>query len=190
MLALARREVDHPWFAPGQAPVILSVGRLIDYKDPQLLVEAFARLPRTMRVRLVIIGDGPLRSQVEALIARHGLAERALLLGHDPNPWRYMARARLLVLTSRYEGFGNVLVEAMATGLSVVGVDCQYGPTEILDGGRWGRLVPVSDPYTLAAAVAAALQEPADTDALRTRANEFSAASIAGQYRALVAQVT
>lgn len=186
LLDLARCEVEHPWFAPGQDPVILGVGRLHDCKNPQLLVEAFARLPAAIRVRLVLIGDGPLRPELEALIARHELTDRVVLLGGNPNPWRYMARARLLVLSSRYEGFGNVLVEAMATGLPVVSVDCPYGPTEILAGGQWGRLVPSADADALAAAIIAALGEPADAAALRRRANEFSVAAIAERYRSLI----
>ncbi len=159
LLALAERDVDHPWFAPGEDPVILGVGRLVDQKNPQLLVEAFSRLPSSIRARLVLIGDGPLRPELQVLIGRLGLTDRALLLGNDPNPWRYMARARLLVLTSRYEGFGNVLVEAMATGLPVVSVDCEYGPAEILDGGRWGRLVHSADPAAIAGAIVAALHD-------------------------------
>lgn len=186
---MAQREVDHPWFAPGQDPVILSVGRLNDCKNPRLLVEAFARLPAAMRVRLALVGDGPLRSDLEALIAQRGLAGRAVLLGSDPNPWRYMARARLLVLSSHYEGFGNVLVEAMATGLPVVSVDCPYGPAEILAGGKWGRLVPTDDADALSAAIIATLGEPADVDALRTHAAGFSTALVTERYRALIAQV-
>lgn len=188
LLEMAQREVDHPWFAPGQDPVILGVGRLNDCKNPRLLVEAFARLPAATRVRLVLIGDGPLRSDLETLIAQRGLAGRAMLLGSDPNPWRYMARARLLVLSSRYEGFGNVLAEAMATGLPVVSVDCPYGPAEILAGGKWGRLVPAAAD-ALSAAILAALDEPADADALRTRAAEFSTVLVAERYRTLIAQL-
>ncbi len=189
LLALSRQEVDHPWFAPGQDPVILSVGRLHDCKDPRLLVEAFALLPASWRARLVMFGEGPLRSELEALIAQRGLAGRAVLLGGTANPWRFMARARVLVLSSRHEGFGNVLVEAMATGLPVISTDCPYGPTEILGGGRWGRLVPVGDPGALASAMAAALAEPADAAALRRRADDFSAAAVADRYRRLIAQL-
>ncbi len=189
LLALAQREVDHPWFAPGQDPVILSVGRLHECKDPRLLVEAFALLPAASRARLVMFGDGPLRSELEGLIAQRGLAGRAVLLGGTSNPWRFMARARVLVLTSRHEGFGNVLVEAMATGLPVVSTDCPYGPTEILGGGQWGRLVPVGDAAALASAMDAALAEPADAAALRRRADDFSAAAVADRYRRLITQL-
>ena len=189
LLALAQCAVDHPWFAAGQDPVILSVGRLNECKDPRLLLEAFARLPAALGARLVMLGDGPLRSELEALIARHGLAERVALLGNTANPWRYMARARLLVLSSRYEGFGNVLVEAMATGLPVVSVDCPYGPAEILADGEWGRLVPPNDVDALCTTIAAALREPADAAALRRRADDFSVAVVAERYRSLIAQV-
>jgi glycosyltransferase involved in cell wall biosynthesis len=189
MLDLARREVDHPWFAPGQDPVILGVGRLNECKDPRLLVEAFARLPAASRTRLMLLGDGPLRSELEALIAQLGLGDRAVLLGNTENPWRFMARARLLVLSSRYEGFGNVLVEAMATGLPVVSVDCPYGPAEILADGEWGRLAPPGDAEALSASIAAALGEPVNAAALRGRANDFSVSVVAERYRTLIAQV-
>ena len=97
-----------------------------------------------------------------------------------------MKGARAVVLSSLYEGFGNVLVEAMAVGTPVVSVDCPDGPAEILGNGRWGRLVPLGDAPALAAAIAETLDNPGDAEGRRARAMAFSAQSIAARYRTLI----
>ncbi len=183
---LAATPVDHPWFLPDAPPVVLGVGRFTAEKNFALLIDAFARLARTSPARLVLLGDGPQRAELVQRIAACGIGARATIMPVDPNPWRYMARARVLVLTSLLEGFGNVLVEAMATGTPVVSVDCPDGPAEILGRGKWGRLVPPGDPAALAKAIAETLETPGDAAARKARAMEFSAQAIAARYRELI----
>jgi glycosyltransferase involved in cell wall biosynthesis len=186
LIQFAREDLTHPWFAPNAPPVILGVGRFVHLKNFALLIDAFARLATVTPARLVLLGDGPLRQDLLGLIDRHHLADRAILLPTDPNPYRYMARAGVLVLSSLYEGFGNVLVEAMATGTPVVSVDCPHGPAEILGGGRWGRLVRGATPETLAAAIEATLHTGHEPRDLRERAMQFSSTSIALKYHDLL----
>ncbi len=186
LIAELQRPLDHPWFAPGAEPVILGVGRLVPQKNFDLLIDAFALLSRTRPVRLAILGDGPLRDALAARILAQGLAERATLLPADPNPWRYMARAAAVAMSSDYEGFGNVLVEAMATGTPVVSTDCPHGPADILGQGRWGILVRSPTPESFAEAIAQTLDHPPDAALLRGRAMDFSATAIADAYRTLI----
>lgn len=183
---LAATPLDHPWFAPAEPPLILGVGRLVPQKNFGLLINAFAELAPRNEVRLAILGDGPLRADLQQQIARLGLSDRAAILPVDVNPWRYMARASVLVLSSLFEGFGNVLVEAMATGTPVVSVDCPDGPADILGHGKWGRLVPSGDVKALAAAITETLADPGDSRSRQARALEYSAQSIALRYRDLI----
>lgn len=174
--------VDHPWFAAGEPPVILSAGRLTAQKDHATLIEAFQLLRRTVRARLIVLGDGEERHALESLIERLQLRSDVQLAGFVQNPFGYMARARLFVLSSRWEGFGNVLVEAMACGTPVVSTDCPSGPSEILQGGRFGRLAPVGDPAALAEAMRQTLDHPTSATTLRERAMEFSVDRVARRY--------
>ena len=183
---LASEPVGHPWFAPAEPPVVLGVGRLVPSKNFSLLVEAFALVAQKRPARLVLLGEGPLHSQLTAQIRRLDLEHCAAILPVDPNPWPYMRGARVLALSSLYEGFGNVLVEAMAVGTPVVSVDCPDGPAEILGRGRWGTLVPLGDAAGLATAIAAALDDRSDGKARQARAMEFSAQAIASRYRTLI----
>jgi len=177
--ALTRRlaaPIDHPWLAPDAPPVILAAGRFKLQKDFPTLIEAFARLERSHRARLVILGDGPGRPALETLAARRGLelGQDVLFAGYVANALPWMRRARLFVLSSLWEGLPGVLIEALAAGCPVVSTDCPSGPFEILEGGRHGRLVPVGDPAALARAMAAALDETPDRAALRARALDFA----------------
>lgn len=177
--ALERRlaePLDHPWLEDGAPPVILAAGRFKLQKDFPTLIEAFARLRRQCHARLVILGDGPGRAGLERLAARHGLVLGCdvLFMGYVANPMPWMRRARLFVLSSLWEGLPGVLIEALAAGCPVVSTDCPSGPAEILDGGRFGRLVPVGEPEALAAAMAAALDEAPDREALLARAADFT----------------
>ena len=179
--ALSREPVGHPWLAPGEPPVVLSVARLTDQKDLPILVAAFARLRAQRPARLLILGDRPTPERTAARIGelqmlayRLGVVADVELPGFVANPYAYMARARLFVLSSRYEGFANVLVEAMACGCPVVSTDCPSGPAEILDGGRYGPSVPVGDDVALAAAMERALAAPPDPTVLRGRAAAFT----------------
>ena len=126
----ARESLGHPWFAPGEPPVILSVGRLTKAKDYPTLIRAFARVRREHPARLMILGEGEERPKLEALIRELDLEEDVSLPGFVDNPYAYMARSAVFVLSSAWEGFGNVLVEAMAVGTPVVSTDCPSGPRD------------------------------------------------------------
>ncbi len=180
----------HPWFGEGCPPVILGVGRLGDQKDFATLVRAFSLLARERGdIRLAILGEGRQRKMLEELVREFGLTGRVLLPGYVANPYPWMKRAALFVLTSRFEGFGNVVAEALACGCNVVSTDCRSGPAEILDGGRYGRLARVGDPEDVARAMREALADPLPADLLRERAAFFSEArAVDGWCRLMEAQ--
>jgi glycosyltransferase involved in cell wall biosynthesis len=170
----ARAAPPHPWFADGQPPVILGVGRLTAQKDFVNLLRAFAILRQRRQAKLVILGEGADRTMLLDLVEQLGLAEDVDLPGFTPNPYAYMSRAAVFVLSSAWEGLPTVLIEAMACGTPVVATDCPSGPAEILVGGRFGDLVPVNDPAALAAAILRTLDAPPSPRALRGRADDFS----------------
>ncbi len=185
---LAREPVDHPWFAPGAPPVVLSAGRLSPQKDFPTLIRAFASLRAGREARLVILGgataDGKTELRQQDLVSLAeglGVASDLCLLGFMPNPYAYMARSQVFVLSSAWEGFGNVLVEALACGCPVVSTDCPYGPSEILAGGRFGRLVPVGDATAMAEAMAEAMEGPTDRALLRRRSEDFTVDELRGR---------
>lgn len=167
--------------APCDPPVVLAAGRLVPQKDFATLIEAFALLRHTRPARLLILGEGDLRAPLTAQVARLGLENDVALPGFEPNPFSAMRAAQLFVLSSRFEGLGCVLIEAMACGTPVVSTDCPSGPHEVLEGGRWGRLVPVGDVKALAAAMAAALDDPSPPD-VSLRAEDFSVARAVERY--------
>jgi glycosyltransferase involved in cell wall biosynthesis len=150
---LAAQPIAHPWLAHGQPPVILGAGELGFRKDFATLVRAFARVRRHRECRLIILGRGRKRAELAALAGSLGVADAIDFPGFDPNPYAYMARAALFVLSSRWEGFGNVLVESLSVGTPVVSTDCPSGPRELLACGKIGGLVPVEDDEAMAAAV-------------------------------------
>ncbi|CAN7475403.1 glycosyltransferase [Neorhizobium sp. LjRoot104] len=161
----------------GRAPepgLIVSVGRLSPEKGYATLIEAFAQLRQTRAARLTIVGEGDERGNLEALIEAKGLSADVSLPGHDPDPLSIVSQASLFVSSSSHEGLGNALIEAMACGVPVVATDAPYGPREILEGGRLGRLVAVGDATALAEAMAATLDQPPDNAILQARAAEFS----------------
>lgn len=162
--AQSRDRPDHPWFRPGQPPVIIGAGRLTEQKDFATLLRAFARVRRTCDVRLVILGEGPDRAKLEGLAAEQGIAVDVLMPGFQKNPYGWMGASALYVMSSAWEGLPGVLLEAMACGLPIVSTNCRTGPDEILEGGRWGRLVPVGDDVQLANAIEATLREPVHSD--------------------------
>lgn len=190
--ALAREPLDHPWFAPGQPPVILGVGRLVAQKDFPTLVRAFGVLAARRDARLMILGEGSDGARTELLdLARAaGVDDRVALPGYDTNPYRYMAGAGMFALSSLWEGFGMVVAEALACGCPTVSTDCPSGPAEILDAGRHGALVPPGDPHALADAMAATLDRPPCRDALVARAHAFGVASSMDRYCALLTELT
>jgi glycosyltransferase involved in cell wall biosynthesis len=178
----AAQEFDNPWFQPGQPPVLVAVGSLHPQKDYPTLLRAFVRVRTERNIRLVILGEGAERKSLQALIEELGVVDDVLLLGFQKNPYTYMSRAAVFVLSSIYEGFPNVLLEALACGCPIISTDCPSGPSEILDRGRYGRLVPVGDAPALAQAIVTTLDESHDAKRLRNRAEEFSIDAITDQY--------
>jgi glycosyltransferase involved in cell wall biosynthesis len=155
--AMADEPLDHPWFRPGQPPVVLAVGRFTPQKDFGTLIRASSRVLLAGGARLLILGDGPERAHLEALVSTLRLEGSVDLPGWVANPYPYMVRAGAFVLSSRWEGLPSVLIEALFCGAPVVATDCLSGPSEILEGGRYGLLVPVGDEDALAEGIAAAL---------------------------------
>jgi glycosyltransferase involved in cell wall biosynthesis len=156
--AAAAEPLEHPWLQSDKPPLLVSAGRLVVQKDFATLLSAFYLLRQRQQANLVILGEGPTRVLLEAQVRDMGLADCVFLPGFDANPLTWMARAAVFVLSSRWEGFPGVLLQAMACGAPVVSTDCPHGPREILQDGRWGALVPVGDAVALAAAIAAVLQ--------------------------------
>lgn len=155
--------------------LVVSVGRLSPEKDYATLIRAFARLGRK-DWRLEIAGDGPMREPLQSLIRELGVEDRVTLLGFVADPFSVFQRAELAVSSSRYEGFGNAIVEALACGTPVVATDCPYGPREILAGGSCGLLVPVSNPDALALGITQAMATYYDRAALRAHAGTHTVA--------------
>lgn len=156
----ARIEPNDPWLpARPDAPVLIAVGKLQPAKGYPDLIEAMALVRRETNARLLILGEGPDREAIEALIAARGLGDAVRLLGFKDDPYAYLARSTLFVHAAHWEGFPNVLAEAMACDLTLVSTDCPSGPAEIVTSGENGLLVPVSDPPALAAAVVGLLRD-------------------------------
>lgn len=153
MLNSAEEPVEHSWFNSQDIPVVLGVGKLEAQKDFPTLIRAFAKVRQVRPARLVILGWGPDRPQLEALIQELGLQEDVDLPGYVQNPYAYMARSSVFVLSSAWEGLPTVLIEAMALGVPVISTDCESGPSEILAGGKYGYLTPVGDGNALANAI-------------------------------------
>ena len=177
LLEQAEAPLEHPWFAPGEPPVLLGVGRLAPQKDFPTLIRAFARVRAERPARLMILGDGKTpdrRAELLALANQLGVAEDMALPGFQANPFAYMARASLFVLSSAWEGLPGVLVQALACGCPVVSTDCPSGPAEILELGKYGRLVAVGDEVALADAIGLTLDKPPERDKLRIRGADFS----------------
>jgi glycosyltransferase involved in cell wall biosynthesis len=170
-------------WGPGKDRII-AVGSLKPQKNHAQLLRAFARMGRE-DTKLMILGEGPLRSDLERLAAELGILDRVVLPGFQIDPWPFYASASLFVLSSNWEGFANVVLEALAAGLPVVSTDCPSGPAEILDHGRFGALVPVGDEAALAAAMERALNNQGDPEAGRARAASISQGS-ARRYRELL----
>jgi glycosyltransferase involved in cell wall biosynthesis len=174
LAALPAAPAPHSWLEDGGPPVIVAAGRLAPQKNFPLLIEAFARLRRTRPARLLILGEGEQRGELEAQTSQLGIAADVALPGFVANPYAAFARAALFVLSSDYEGLGNVVIEALACGCPVVSTDCPSGPAEILDNGRYGELVPVGDAAALSAAMGRALDAPPPREFLRRRGGDFT----------------
>lgn len=178
----SREACDEPWLEQKRFPVIISAGRLTKQKDFPTLLRGFAELLKTIQARLIILGEGEDREELERLVEWLDLKDKVKMPGHVDNPLAYMSRAALFVLSSAWEGFGNVLVEALGCGLPIVSTDCPSGPREILEDGKYGELVSVGDYAALAKAMRKTLCTPQAKEILKDRALMFSAEKAAGNY--------
>ncbi|WP_019591002.1 glycosyltransferase [Thioalkalivibrio sp. ALE20] len=183
--ARAEEAAEHPWLEAAtrsETPVILAVGRLRPQKDFATLLRAFALLHARRPCRLIILGEGPERDRLQGLARELGIADHVDLAGFRSNPYPFMRAANLFVLSSRFEGSPNVLVEAMALGTPVVSTDCPSGPREILAGGRLGPLVPVGDAPALADGMARGLEAPVEPALLQQAVADYTIARSARTY--------
>jgi glycosyltransferase involved in cell wall biosynthesis len=186
---LSQEVSAHPWLQQHDVPVFIGIGRFVAQKDFPLLVRAFAELRARRPARLIILGgDLTSREQAENKQKLHDLAHELAVEkdidtpGYQQNPYAFLRGAAVFVLSSRFEGFGNVVVEALYCGCKVVSTDCPSGPAEILANGEFGQLVPVGDQQALVAAMDTALDAPTAGDAQRARADEFTVNQVAAQY--------
>jgi len=182
LLEKAEEPVSHPWFTPGSPPVILGVGRLRRKNDFPTLLRAFAQVREHKEARLLILGEGKERKMLVGLAEELGIRDAVDLPGFAPNPFAYMRRTDLFVLSSRFEGSPNSLIEALAVGTPVVATDCHSGPREILQEGEYGPLVPVGDVDAMAAAILETLEKPLDCDFLKRAAEPYHAETCARAY--------
>jgi glycosyltransferase involved in cell wall biosynthesis len=189
LLKKAAEPLDHPWFSGNGPEVVLAVGGLKPAKDFATLLRAFAIARRERSLRLLILGEGKLRRSLEELAGELGLSDDLLMPGFVDNPYQYMARASLMVVSSIYEGMSMVLAEALACGCPVVSTDCPSGPAEIVDHGRYGALVPVRDENSLAQAMLRSFESGCDKELLRARSRDFSVERAARQYRELTGKI-
>ncbi|MFC6755687.1 MULTISPECIES: glycosyltransferase [Haloarcula] len=186
----AEEPVDHEWLDDPAVEPVVAVGRLKPAKDFGTLLRAFATLrERRPATRLVIVGKGTERDRLEALADRLGVADSVAFTGYTDNPYAYMARASVFAMSSKVEGLPTVLVEALACGCTIVSTDCQYGPREILEDGRYGRLTPVGDPEQMAETLCEALADPTPPERSRERATHFSMAAGADRYESYIQAV-
>lgn len=173
-------------------PTIVAAGRFTSQKRFDVAIQALLHLRQQHHIdaHLLILGEGELRPQLEEQIAALGLAQSVFLPGFVDNPHTYIRRAQAFLLSSDYEGFGRVLVDALAVGCPVVSTNCPSGPDEILEGGKWGLLAPMNDPVAIAAALVQVLTNPALAEQLSQqgtqRAQAFNTEAVANQYEALI----
>lgn len=165
---------EHPWFHDHGPPIVLSVGELGQRKGYDVLLRAFALLHDQRPARLLILGRGKLKAELERLATELGITDAVDFAGFQSNPFAFMAHADLFAFTSRWEGLGFVLIEALAMGTPVVSTDCPSGPREILADGQYGELVPVDDHQAMARAMAKRLGTPADPEHLRQAAMPYT----------------
>jgi glycosyltransferase involved in cell wall biosynthesis len=174
------KEMD--WFLPGCPPVILGVGKLESQKDFPTLIRAFNEVRKERQAHLLILGEGSQRNALEELVEELDLTHLVRLPGFVHDPYAYMRRANVFVLSSAWEGLPNVLLEAIACGCPVVSTDCPSGPKEILEEGKWGEMVPVGDVDGMAAKICSILGGNFDSSLLVTRSHDFSLKRICSEY--------
>jgi glycosyltransferase involved in cell wall biosynthesis len=177
-LSRSRESANHPWIEQSNLKIIITVARLSYEKSLDVLIKAFAMLQDRENLRLIILGDGPLREELCVLARELGVSDLVDFHGWVENPYAFMSRSDVFVLTSWYEGFANVIAEALACGCPVVSTDAPSGPSEILADGCYGHLVPVGDINAVALAIEKSLSTPYDREALKKRGNHYHAKRI------------
>jgi glycosyltransferase involved in cell wall biosynthesis len=182
----AEEPITESWSKDHSGDFLLSVGRLELQKDYPTLFKALIRVRREFPIRLLILGEGTERANLESLVRSMGLEEVVRMPGFTSNPFRFMKRAKVFVFPSKHEGFGNVLLEAMACGVPIVSTDCPTGPREILEDGKWGNLVPVGDVDALAEAILESLRHPRVLD-YNKRLLDFDLEMTVEKYRVAMA---
>ena len=183
--ARAGQVIPHPWLQDRSQPVFVFAGRLTPQKDPWTALRALALLRARSPARMLVLGEGPLRTELEAHARDLGLAEHVAFVGFQTNPLPWLRHASALVSSSRYEGLGNAIIEALACGTPVITTDCPHGPSEILQGGALGYLVPVADSAAMARAMQSCLWKPPDPGPLAARASSFTTDACALAHEAL-----
>ena len=166
--------VEHDWFADSDVPIIVAAGTLTQRKGFADLIEAMALLSERLLARLLILGEGPRREELLGLVETHNLQDRVQLAGLVDNPLKFFRHCQVIALSSYAEGLPNVLVEGMLCGCTPVATDCETGPREVLQDGKYGYLVPVGDAPAMAAAIAEALDKPIPDDLLKEAIKSFS----------------
>jgi glycosyltransferase involved in cell wall biosynthesis len=179
---LAAEPVAHEWFRPNQPPVIVGIGELGGSKDYETMIRAFAILRRERQVRLFIMGEGKGRDRLQELIAELHLEADVELFGFTENPFAYLAKSNLFVLSSHYEGFGMALLEALSLGVPSVATDCPFGPSDIMQNGKFGTLIPVGNTKTMATQMALTLDKPPDPSFLMEAVRPYALESITDRY--------
>jgi len=179
---LSKSELDDPFFKDRNIPVISGIGRFFPEKNFGLLIDSFDILRKRKQVRLALIGDGPERNKLEGLIKKKGLEGLVKLTGCVQNPYPYISASSLIAVPSLHEALNTVLIESLALGTPVVATDCPGGNREILDGGKYGKLVKMNDPAAMAKAIEELLDRPPDKELLKKRGLDFQAGKIAKEY--------
>jgi len=183
---LMRETVYEEWFDENVEPILIAAGSLVEWKGFSDLILAMIELTKTRKARLLILGDGPQRSDLEALIKKLDLSQTVKLLGFVDNPLKYFRHANIFVLSSHVEGLPNVLVEAMMCGCTPVATNCPTGPREVLQDEKYGYLVPVGDPIALAAGIAKAIDHPIPAHLLYEAVKPFAAQEVMSRHFAIL----
>jgi len=168
---VAVEPVDHPWFS-SDMPVIMGIGRLSEQKAFHILIKAFKKVLKIIPCKLVIVGEGEKRRELEALIKQLDLENHVVLLGRQSNPFKYLSRANVFVLSSVGEALPTVILEAMVLGIPIVSTRCPCGPEELLGDGKYGILVPVGDVDAMAEGILQILKNPSLRSSLSSRCTE------------------
>lgn len=196
LATLAKEQLFHPWLDGSRkavSPTLVSVGRLVEHKGYDVLLHALVEVRRHIDCRLIIVGGGPLELELKALAQRLELADWVDFVGWQDNPFKYVARADLFVLSSRYEGLANVVIEALACGCPVVATDCNYGPDEILESGKYGGLAATENPDDLASKILVELGKERDAGgrraARKSRSLDFTVAAAVEQYSRVLTEI-